>query len=110
MRDVDEECVANAIQTNSEGIGEKIGSWGFSGTCQDWVDDVLNACSDGEYSVETDDPEAYDNWYSPWFIDTHPPPAGSGAAGGNSGGDPSGGGDSSGPDDAYGTLWAGFPH
>ena len=79
---VDEECVNEQMETNKidwEGdrYGEWLGMYGPVNTCQHWVDEVLSNCSsdfgvNGDYSVETTEPEAYDKWYTP-NVDTHYP-------------------------------------
>lgn len=68
--DVDEECVNGHIALTREtpgGIkyGKSLGYYGPTNTCQFFVDEVLDACSNGEYSIQTDNPEAYEHWYNP---------------------------------------------
>ena len=69
---VDEECVNQNLQMNkSTSTGYKYGMFlgvygiGKNGTCQTFVEKVLSACSNGEYSIETSDPDAYDHFYGP---------------------------------------------
>ena len=80
---VDEECVESFMQTNKYSekagwYGDDLGMYGPVNTCQHWVDEVLSHCSsdfgvNGDYSVETSDPDAYDHWYNP-DVPTHAPP------------------------------------
>jgi len=71
VENVDEECVDKNLATNKttpSGVkyGRWIGIYGIvGGTCQNFVDDVLDSCSGGDYEVTTSDPDAYDHWYSP---------------------------------------------
>lgn len=69
VEDVDEECVARGMK---EQMGKDLGFWAPGNTCQNWVDDLLNQCSDGDYTVVTDNPDAYDNIYGPQ-PETRPP-------------------------------------
>lgn len=69
---VDEECVNSNLalnKTSSDGIkyGKYLGVYGIgkNGTCQTFAETVLSACSNGEYSIQTADPDAYDHWYGP---------------------------------------------
>jgi RHS repeat-associated protein len=67
---VDEDCVNQHLQTNKvSASGARYGDWlGFYGptnTCQYFVDDVLSACSGGDYQITTQDPDAYDHYYNP---------------------------------------------
>jgi RHS repeat-associated protein len=77
--DVDEDCVDRYLETNKiDGDGDRYGKWlGMyrpGNICQDFVDDVLSACSGGDYSIETDNPDAYDKFYGPDYR-THAPPS-----------------------------------
>ena len=59
---VDQDCVDKAL----ENIGQSLGAFlPLVNTCQNFVEDVLDACSGGDYEIVTKDPDAYDNWYSP---------------------------------------------
>jgi RHS repeat-associated protein len=78
--DVDERCVDGQLEMNKAYpdtgtvYGRNLGDWTpITNTCQNFVDDVLSACSGGEYTVETDDPDSYDAWYQP-DITTVPKP------------------------------------
>jgi RHS repeat-associated protein len=72
---VDEDCVNRHLQTNKvSASGTRYGDWlgfyGFSNTCQQFVDQVLSECSsdygvNGNYQIETRNPGAYDHWYNP---------------------------------------------
>ncbi len=63
VEDVDDECVAREMARRT---GEKLGFWAPGNTCQNFVDDIMSTCAaDGEYTVVTDNPDAYDNVYGP---------------------------------------------
>lgn len=63
VEDVDDECVRREVARRE---GEDLGFWGPGSTCQDFVDDILSSCAnDGDYTVVTDNPDAYDNSYGP---------------------------------------------
>jgi len=92
--DVDEACVDNLIGLGADGFGTDTGWYGPTNHCQTAVDDILSGCAaDGEYTVRTDEPDSYDNWYSP---DVNTAPRGDDGGGSGAGDDAGGGGDGSG--------------
>lgn len=67
---VDEECVAQGLRAGWEWKAPTLGTYVPGNTCQQWVNDVLNKCSGGEYVVKTDSPVDYERWYHPEGIKT----------------------------------------
>lgn len=70
VEDVDEECVQEAMELHNwtaDGtpFGDRQGWYAPGNTCGDWVKDVLDSCSGGDYKIVADDPDAYDHWSIP---------------------------------------------
>jgi hypothetical protein len=69
--DVDEECVAAAMQTNNlalgtgEMFGERLGLYGPGNLCSDWVEEVLSDCGGPDMRVLTSNPSDYDSFGAP---------------------------------------------
>ena len=70
IKNVDQDCVERELATphvapDGFHYGRSLGMYGPGNTCQNLMADVLAKCSGGNYEIETQDPDAYEHWYSP---------------------------------------------